>query len=97
MVIFGAGKIGRSFIGQIFSRGGYEVVFIDIDEGLIKELNCKASYKVVIKDEGEGEVIEVRNVRGVYAGDRELVIREVASAGILGITVGIEDSQRFFL
>jgi len=29
LVLFGAGKIGRSFIGQLFSRGGYEVVFMD--------------------------------------------------------------------
>jgi len=29
MVQFGAGNIGRSFIGQLFSRSGYEVVFVD--------------------------------------------------------------------
>lgn len=96
MVIFGAGKIGRSFIGQLFSRGGYEVVFIDIDKYLIEELNRRGSYRVVIKDEGEGELIEVRNVRGVYAGDRESVIREVASAGILGINVGIRGLPKIF-
>ncbi len=35
IVIFGAGKIGRSFIGQLFSRAGYEVVFLDINNNLI--------------------------------------------------------------
>jgi len=30
LVLFGAGKIGRSFIGQLFSTGGFEVVFIDV-------------------------------------------------------------------
>ena len=25
LVLFGAGKIGRSFIGQVFSRSGYPV------------------------------------------------------------------------
>ena len=29
IVIFGAGKIGRSFIGQLFGSGGYKVVFVD--------------------------------------------------------------------
>jgi len=28
-VQFGAGNIGRSFIGQLFSRAGYEVIFIE--------------------------------------------------------------------
>ena len=35
LVLFGAGKIGRSFIGQVFSRSGYEVVFIDINQEII--------------------------------------------------------------
>jgi sugar/nucleoside kinase (ribokinase family) len=35
LVLFGAGKIGRSFIGQLFSRGGYEVVFVDVNEKII--------------------------------------------------------------
>ena len=39
LIQFGAGNIGRSFIGQIFSKEGYEVVFIDVNEKLISELN----------------------------------------------------------
>jgi mannitol-1-phosphate/altronate dehydrogenase len=41
IVIFGAGKIGRSFIGQLFGCGGYQVVFIDV-EGLAPKENIKA-------------------------------------------------------
>ena len=29
-VMFGAGNIGRGFIGQLFSESGYEVVFVDV-------------------------------------------------------------------
>jgi mannitol-1-phosphate 5-dehydrogenase len=50
IVIFGAGRIGRSFIGQLFSRSGFEVVFVDINEELISRLNSDKQYKVVIKD-----------------------------------------------
>ena len=35
LISFSAGKIGRSFIGQLFSRGGYEVVFIDVVKPII--------------------------------------------------------------
>jgi mannitol-1-phosphate 5-dehydrogenase len=45
LVLFGAGKIGRSFIGQLFSRGGYEVVFVDVFKSVIDELNEK---KIII-------------------------------------------------
>jgi mannitol-1-phosphate 5-dehydrogenase len=29
-VMYGAGNIGRGFIGKVFSEAGYEVVFIDV-------------------------------------------------------------------
>ena len=30
-VMYGAGNIGRGFIGQTFSKSGYEVVFVDVN------------------------------------------------------------------
>ena len=49
IVIFGAGKIGRSFIGQLFGSSGYKIVFIDVDPVIISLLNERNSYRVVIK------------------------------------------------
>jgi mannitol-1-phosphate 5-dehydrogenase len=89
IVIFGAGKIGRSFIGQLFSRSGYEVVFVDIVEPIIEELNKRGSYDVIIKADEE-EVLEVRNVRGVLATDKEKAAEEVSTADILASCVGNE-------
>ena len=81
LVLFGAGKIGRSFIGQLFSRGGYEVVFIDSYKPIIDEINRRGHYRVVIKSDVE-EILHIRNVRGVYAGEEQAVAREVSSAAI---------------
>ena len=87
LVLFGAGKIGRSFIGQLFSRGGYEVVFIDVFKPVIDELNRRGNYKVVIKGDVES-VITIQNVRGVFGGESEKVIAELASARIVAVSVG---------
>ncbi len=87
LVLFGAGKIGRSFIGQLFSRGGYEVVFIDVFRPVIEELNLRHNYNVVIKSDVE-TVINIQNVRGVFGGDTEKVIDEIASARIVAVSVG---------
>ncbi len=88
LVLFGAGKIGRSFIGQLFSRSGYEVVFIDVYRSVIEELNRRGKYNVIIKGEEES-VITIQNVRGVFAGETDKVIAEIAGARIVAVSVGL--------
>jgi mannitol-1-phosphate 5-dehydrogenase len=95
IVLFGAGKIGRSFIGQLFSNGGFEVVFIDVCKPVIDELNRRRNYNVIIKGDKD-EILNIKNVRGVYAEDENEVIREVASADILAISVGINGLKNIF-
>jgi mannitol-1-phosphate 5-dehydrogenase len=87
IVIFGAGKIGRSFIGQLFGCSGYRVVFIDVDPVIIAGLNEKKSYRVVIKGNIDQEII-VPNVSAISAFDRDKVIEAVSKAGILAVSVG---------
>jgi mannitol-1-phosphate 5-dehydrogenase len=89
MVQFGAGNIGRSFIGQLFSRSGYEVVFIDINKKLVKELNKKRAYKLVIKrNELPDEIILIENIRAIDGCDKEAVIGEIVDTDILATAVG---------
>ncbi|MBM3707581.1 MAG: mannitol-1-phosphate 5-dehydrogenase [Actinobacteria bacterium] len=88
IIIFGAGNIGRSFIGQLFSRSGYEVVFIDVVEKLIEALNKRGWYNIIIKGSSKEEIIKVTNVRGVLASDKDKVINEVNSADIISSCVG---------
>lgn len=87
IVIFGAGKIGRSFVGQLFGCSGYRVVFVDVDTLLIERLNQQGSYRVVIKGDKEEE-ITVPNVSAISAFDIEKVIESVCTAGILAVSVG---------
>ncbi len=88
LVLFGAGKIGRSFIGQVFSRSGYEVVFIDINQQLISNLNKSGQYKVIIKSPKGDETIQVTNVRGIHLSETAKVIAELSDASIASLSVG---------
>ncbi|MGB7962848.1 MAG: hypothetical protein WCF12_07825, partial [Propionicimonas sp.] len=45
-VHFGAGNIGRGFVGLLLSNAGYELVFADVAEGLINTLKQADSYRV---------------------------------------------------
>jgi mannitol-1-phosphate 5-dehydrogenase len=87
IVIFGAGKIGRSFIGQLFGRTGYKVIFIDVDHRIINELNKRKKYKVVIKYDRD-EVLEVTDVCGVQVDDYDEVMNVITDCSIMATCVG---------
>lgn len=88
LVLFGAGKIGRSFIGQLFSAAGYEVVFVDVFEPVVKALNEKNRYKVVVKSNQADQIIWVENVRAVNGKDTQSVMNEIVDADIMAVSVG---------
>lgn len=87
LVQYGAGNIGRSLVAQLFSKAGYEVVFIDIDKEIIDALNRERRYLIQVKDV-RSEDIWVENVRGVDGRDEEAVINEIATADIMATAVG---------
>lgn len=88
IVIFGAGKIGRSFIGQLFGRAGYEIIFVDMDLSLVKKLNRRRQYPVIIKGTDFEEKLVIENVRSIHALQRNEVIDAFSQAGIVAVSVG---------
>ncbi|MFP4300554.1 MAG: mannitol-1-phosphate 5-dehydrogenase [Spirochaetaceae bacterium] len=89
LVQFGAGNIGRSFLGQIFARNGWEVLFVDVDEMLLETLNRERRYTVVVKDpDGSEERLTISGVRAVDARDRDAVARELARTAYVATSVG---------
>jgi mannitol-1-phosphate 5-dehydrogenase len=85
---FGAGSIGRGFIGQLFARSGYEVVFSDVDARIVAAMNEARRYPVrVVAEKGDSEAY-VENVRAVSGLDPRAVAREIADAEVVGTAVG---------
>ncbi|MFW5697240.1 MAG: mannitol-1-phosphate 5-dehydrogenase [Fimbriimonadaceae bacterium] len=87
-VHFGAGNIGRGFLGQLYSESGYETVFVDVKPDVIHQLNEKRSYTIEIADDPPGEV-EVKNVRGVDGTDLEAVAMELSDCNLASAAVGV--------
>jgi len=87
LVQFGAGNIGRSFVGQLFARAGYEVVFVDVDIRLVDELNRRHGYTVEIHDDPPGK-IRVRGVRAVDGRKQEAVVTALVQADVAATAVG---------
>jgi mannitol-1-phosphate 5-dehydrogenase len=85
---WGAGNIGRGFIGQIFARNGYEVIFIDINTPLVESLNRAGEYRLIeLSSDGEKE-IRVGNISAIDGRDEESICRAVAHTDYLATSVG---------
>lgn len=89
MAVFGAGNIGRGFIGQIFSQSGYDVVFIDAVESLVNELNAKGYYPLELVTNDETITYEIGPVSACLAQNQEQVNQIISKADAMATAVGV--------
>lgn len=87
-VHFGAGNIGRGFVGLLLHEAGYEVVFVDVAAELIDSLASAASYTVHEVGDGARDH-HVEFFRALNsAADPESVTVEIATAEVVTTAVG---------
>lgn len=87
-VHFGAGNIGRGFVGLLLDEAGFEVTFADVAEGLIDALKAADSY--VVHEVGRGAVDHT--VSGFAAlnsaAEEEALVAAIAEADVVTTAVG---------
>lgn len=87
-VMYGAGNIGRGFIGALLSQSGYGVTFIDVAEPVIDALREHHRYPIrYISNEGY-EDVWVENVTAVSGNDGEATAEAIADCDIMATAVG---------
>jgi mannitol-1-phosphate 5-dehydrogenase len=87
-VHFGAGNIGRGFIGLLLHEAGYDVVFSDVNATLIGMLNSTPSYRVIEAGVG-GTETTVTGYRGIdSSADPDALVAAIASADVVTTAVG---------
>jgi mannitol-1-phosphate 5-dehydrogenase len=87
-VHFGAGNIGRGFVGLLLHEAGYEVVFADVADALIDQLAAASSYEVHQMGENPS-VRSVDNFRALNSGKQEAdVVAEITTADVVTTAVG---------
>jgi mannitol-1-phosphate 5-dehydrogenase len=87
-VIFGAGSVGRGFLGQLFSESGHEVVFVDVDKPLVEVLARRRSYTLRLAGIEKVEDLTIGPVRAVNGLHTEQIATEVAKASLMATAVG---------
>ncbi|WP_100810186.1 mannitol-1-phosphate 5-dehydrogenase [Microbacterium sp. BR1] len=87
-VHFGAGNIGRGFVGLLLHEAGYELVFSDVSAALVDAINASTSYTV--HEVGTGGVDKVvTGFRAINSAEHaDEVIDEIAGANIVTTAVG---------
>ncbi|GAB1530605.1 MULTISPECIES: mannitol-1-phosphate 5-dehydrogenase [Brevibacillus] len=86
-VHFGAGNIGRGFIGQLLQKAGYEIAFVDVNAALVDELNERKMYRVQLATTGKPESV-VEGVRAINGQDVAAVAEAIAAADLVTTAVG---------
>ncbi|MEA3485196.1 MAG: mannitol-1-phosphate 5-dehydrogenase [Candidatus Aerophobetes bacterium] len=84
---FGAGNIGRGFLGQLFNQSNYETVFVEIRKDIIACLNREHSYQLKIVGRHPHQLI-IDKVRAVDGEDKFQVAQEIREADIMATAVG---------
>lgn len=87
-VHFGAGNIGRGFVGLLLSEAGYEVTLADVSDALIDSLKQADSFTVHEVGEGAKEHT-VTNFKAINsAKEEDALVDVIAGADIVTTAVG---------
>ena len=85
---FGAGNIGRGFIGEILAKNGFSIEFVDINETIIDALMSRKGYTIELAEESKQQ-IQVANVTGINnQKNPEAVVESVATSQIVTTAIG---------
>ena len=83
---FGAGNIGRGFIGSLLYKAGYHVVFADVNTEIIDKINKDKEYTIHVMDTVCSEE-KVNDISGVISINNE-IYKEIVEAEIITTAVG---------
>ncbi|HEU4752398.1 MAG TPA: mannitol-1-phosphate 5-dehydrogenase [Armatimonadota bacterium] len=86
---FGAGNIGRGFMGQVFTEAGYEVVFVDVVPEVVRSLNERRAYPLQFAGPDRFDRLEVGPVRAVDGRTIPDVARELRDCAFACTAVGV--------
>jgi mannitol-1-phosphate 5-dehydrogenase len=88
ILIWGAGKIGRGFLAQLFGQAGYQILFVDQDKELIQKLRAAGSYPLLmVAADGKEQVIPIGGFQALHTGEAEPLTETVARSSLIAVAV----------
>jgi mannitol-1-phosphate 5-dehydrogenase len=92
-VQFGAGNIGRGFMGQLLWEAGYSTVFVESYKPLVDAINRAGQYPLKLLDaRSQREInLTIDRIRAVYADDSDAVSEALLGADVISTAVGLKN------
>ena len=90
---FGAGNIGRGFMGQLFWEIGYKTYFVEYEKNLVALLNETGKYPLRLLDAYSKKEIDliIDNFEAISTEKMDKVAELFANADIVGTAVGVNN------
>ena len=91
-VQFGAGNIGRGFMGQLFWEAGYRTVFVDANQPLVNLLNERGGYTLRLLDayRNQASDMTIKGFQSLHVGDSAKVRSAISEAQVVCTAVGVK-------
>jgi mannitol-1-phosphate 5-dehydrogenase len=92
---FGAGNIGRGFMGQLFWEIGYKTYFVEYKKDTVDMLNATDKYPLRLLDAYSKKEINltIDNFEAVTTQEKEKVAEIFSEADIAGTAVGVRSLE----
>ncbi|KAB7668826.1 mannitol-1-phosphate 5-dehydrogenase [Bacillus sp. B1-b2] len=85
---FGAGNIGRGFIGLLLHQSSYDITFVDVNEQVIDEINSVGEYNVFLANEAK-DSFTVKNIQGINSKNTpEKVVEQFVTTDMVTTAIG---------
>jgi mannitol-1-phosphate 5-dehydrogenase len=91
IVIWGAGRIGRGFVADLFADAGYQIIFVDQAASLVQSLRERGQYTVVRTDGQERHDRIIDGFQAWSTAQTGPVAAAVAAADQLAVAVYPQD------
>jgi mannitol-1-phosphate 5-dehydrogenase len=94
IVIWGAGRIGRGFIGDLFCMAGYQLTYIDKAQALVDGLRKKHTYRVIrAVGADQIETVDIVEFSIFHTSEKHAIREEINQTDLIALAVYPQNFQ----
>ena len=94
-VQFGAGNIGRGFMGQLLWEAGFKITFVDANKRLVAVLNDRGQYPLQLLDaySQQRRTVVIDGFTAIATDQRDNVAEAIMQASLVATAVGVKNLE----